>query len=570
MCVCASGSAVHTVSHAIPRKMPPKPLTPQMQSEVNAIVFRPIRSPQAGAPIPARALPQADSSNFMQYVHKQRGFEARGEDSRDNFSGMEIRGDVESSTSNQFDSVYSDRFANKDTEDHFGAGMVMSSASELATRLDEGKERGTSEMINDRKTTFDIVYSSAHNGMDTADHFGRDGGYSMAGDEAALKQERILEQKRKRYEEAKAAYYANQTVEQSHMGHEQGDSASHFAQPGSMLMADDVDTTSAFERVYGSQHVEKDTMSQFKGMRLSAGADSGNVFDATYSARYEGVDNESHFILGSMNTANEQSTTIGTTKGRYKALSKAELYPPPRPKWLHYPQMKAAPPVAAAPVPALSAPMQAHVDEIVTKGGGGASGFLEPGSFSKEAVTDRMLRIEELPASQKRFAWNSDRIAHELVCKFDKHTRRREDHISKLLWTFGSDPAFESANKNAIHVSPKNFHRVCDRFGLVCNEARAEEIFRAHNMPVQGCNLYTLAKNFLDVQDDGLVRKQSRLSKAVLAPVQAARQHSLQAQQPGASADPWRLARLSETAWKAHAATNAQRAQTAPALPPIG
>jgi len=425
--------------------------------------------------------------------------------------------------------------------------MVMSNVSELTTRLEKGKERGKSETINDRKSTFDIVYSSAHDGMDTADHFGADGGYSMAGDEAALKRERIIEQKRQRYQEAKAAYWANQTIEQSHMGHEQGDSASHFAQPGSMLMADDVDTTSAFDRVYDSQHVEKDTVSHFKGMSLSGGADSGNVFDAAYGSRYEGVDNESHFVLGSMSTANEQSTTIGAAKGRYKPLSKAELYPPARPKWLHYPQTKAAPPAAAAAapaaaVPALSAPMQSHVDEIVTKGGGGGG-------------------AGQLSASQKKFAWDSERIAHELVCKFDTHTRRREDHIGQLLWTFGSDPAFESANKNAIHISPKNFHRVCDRFGLVCNEAQAQDIFRARNMPMQGCNLYTLGKKLLNVQDEGLARKQSRLSAAVLAPVQAARQHLLQAQQPGASADPWQLARLSETAWKAH---------TAPSLPPIG
>ena len=544
--------------------LPPKPLTPQMQSEVNAIVFRPTRSnAQAAAPIPAREVSFADSSNFIQHVRKQRGFEARGEDSRDNFSGMAIRGDVDSSTSNAFDSVYSDRFADKDTEDHFGAGMVMSNVSELTTRLDKGKERGKSETINDRKSTFDIVYSSAHDGMDTADHFGADGGYSMAGDKAALKQERIFEQKQQRYQEAKAAYWANQTTEQSHMGHDQGDSASHFAQPGSMLMADDVDTTSAFDRVYDSQHVEKDTASHFKGMSLNGGADSGNVFDAAYGARYEGVDNESHFILGSMSTANEQSTTIGAAKGRYKPLSKSELYPPARPKWLHYPQMKAAAPAAAAAapaeaVPALSAPMQAHLNEIVTKGGGGGGG---PGGG-----TGHEHGAGQLSASHQKnqFAWSSERIAHELVCKFDKHTRRREDHIGQLLWTFGSDPAFESANKNAIHISPKNFHRVCDRFGLVCNEAQAQEIFRAHNMPVQGCNLYTLGKKLLDVPgggQGGLVRKQSRLSAAVLAPVHAARQHALQAQQPGAPADPWQLARLSETAWKAH---------TAPSLPPIG
>ena len=37
---------------------------------------------------------------------------------------------------------------------------------------------------------------------------------------------------------------------------------------------------------------------------------------------------------------------------------------------------------------------------------------------------------------------------------------------------FGSDPTFESkdGNNSAIQVSPQNFNRVCDRFGLVCDE----------------------------------------------------------------------------------------------------
>ena len=116
----------------------------------------------------------------------------------------------------------------------------------------------------------------------------------------------------------------------------------------------------------------------------------------------------------------------------------------------------------------------------------GAPGTSEP-KGSREIDAGRM---EVLPDSVgKKFAWESGRIAHELVCKFDQFTRRREDHMRKLLWTFGSDPCFESANKNAIHVSPSNFNRVCDRFGLVCDEGQAKEIFASHNLPSDGCNL---------------------------------------------------------------------------------
>ena len=35
---------------------------------------------------------------------------------------------------------------------------------------------------------------------------------------------------------------------------------------------------------------------------------------------------------------------------------------------------------------------------------------------------------------------NSDHIASELVSKFDQFTRRKEDHMRKLLWTFGIRP----------------------------------------------------------------------------------------------------------------------------------
>ena len=127
--------------------------------------------------------------------------------------------------------------------------------------------------------------------------------------------------------------------------------------------------------------------------------------------------------------------------------------------------------------------------------------------------------------------------------------------MRKLLWTFGSDPAFENADSSsAIKVSPKNFNRVCDRFGLVCTERQAHEIFNSHGLPANGCNLYTLAKTFLNTNDANPVQQGRRR----LAPVEPR----------SPIADPFKLARLPDNAWRSHtdgAAANAPFAT----LPPI-
>jgi hypothetical protein len=211
------------------------------------------------------------------------------------------------------------------------------------------------------------------------------------------------------------------------------------------------------------------------------------------------------------------------------AVAKAELAPPFRPKFLHYGKHQQR-----------SAAMQAEMDAIVTSargspemkgspGGDGpkaATGFVAPmGSTGLQAVeategsstalehgatgrrgADGGGRITALPESQKKFAWGSERIAHELVCKFDQFTRRQEvrgaqiaargplahppparspaqlpsrhtahhalpppsslqDHMRKLLWTFGTDPYFENAGegdghrRSGITVTPANFDR---------------------------------------------------------------------------------------------------------------
>ena len=67
--------------------------------------------------------------------------------------------------------------------------------------------------------------------------------------------------------------------------------------------------------------------------------------------------------------------------------------------------------------------------------------------------------------------------------------------MRKLLWTFGTDPYFENAGegdghrRSGITVTPANFDRVCDRFGLVCSLEHANEIFERHNLPKDGCNM---------------------------------------------------------------------------------
>ena len=119
-----------------------------------------------------------------------------------------------------------------------------------------------------------------------------------------------------------------------------------------------------------------------------------------------------------------------------------------------------------------------------------------------------------------------------------------------------------SCEKNSIHVSPTNFNRVCDRFGLVCDEGQAREIFRSHNLPTDGCNMYTLAKNFLDTPGGELTRQTRRTPGAL---------HPETRQQTVERRDPFKLARLPDNAWRQHQGpTGAAAAPFATTLPPIG
>ena len=112
----------------------------------------------------------------------------------------------------------------------------------------------------------------------------------------------------------------------------------------------------------------------------------------------------------------------------------------------------------------------------------------------ERAEASRMAREEQrmaltasaqsrVPKSQQKFAWGPERISQQLLTKMDTFTARHEDHTRKLLWTLGTDPHFKDASsRNAVKVTPKNFPRVCDRFGIACDEQQARQIFAMHNL----------------------------------------------------------------------------------------
>ena len=106
---------------------------------------------------------------------------------------------------------------------------------------------------------------------------------------------------------------------------------------------------------------------------------------------------------------------------------------------------------------------------------------------------------------------------------------------------------------------------MCSRFGLVCKEHEAEQIFNKHGLPLDGCNMYTLATKFLDSKSDtaALVRKSH---KSVLI------KNSQQANMP--KKDPFKLARMPGNAWNeyhltAPYATDVSAGSSKDPLPPI-
>ena len=119
-----------------------KPPTPEMQSEVDALVFKPKRVlASASSPPPLPPIDRSPTHQGMQQQPEQRRspylIESPGEEieyvnsMRDNPRSDHWRGGkmvLESSRSDgstPFDPVYSDAYTTKDTDDHFGDGMVL-------------------------------------------------------------------------------------------------------------------------------------------------------------------------------------------------------------------------------------------------------------------------------------------------------------------------------------------------------------------------------------------------------------------------------------------------------------
>jgi len=161
-----------------------------------------------------------------------------------------------------------------------------------------------------------------------------------------------------------------------------------------------------------------------------------------------------------------------------------------------------------------------------------------------------------LPQSQQTFAWGAERISSALLSKFDSFTARHEDHTRKLLWTFGQDPHFkETGSRQAIRVTPSNFPRVCDRFGIRCDEQQARTIFAQHGLPEQGVSMHKLTSKFID----------SPLDMANIVRDQARRMHGDAARPPTAVREttpqppyrPYKNASVHVNAWAQHASESA-------------
>jgi hypothetical protein len=124
----------------------------------------------------------------------------------------------------------------------------------------------------------------------------------------------------------------------------------------------------------------------------------------------------------------------------------------------------------------------------------------------------------EIPESQKKFGWTSNSINTALLTKMDQFTSRHEDQTRKILWTFGTDPHLADAPKkgqarsSALKITPDNFPRVCDRFGIKCDKSQGAEIFAKHGLPAEGVSMQKLSSKLIDNPLDMavVVREQAR------------------------------------------------------------
>jgi len=159
-----------------------------------------------------------------------------------------------------------------------------------------------------------------------------------------------------------------------------------------------------------------------------------------------------------------------------------------------------------------------------------------------------------VPKSQNKFAWGSDRIANALLSKIEQFSSRHEDHSRKLLWTMGSDPHFkEMGNKNSIRVTPQNFPRLTDKFGIACSENHAAEIFSRHGLDAErGVSLHKMTAAFDTSKEANYsaVREQARrMHGDAVRPAAAMRPRT-----PIKPAQQYKVAGLCADAWAQHAA----------------
>ena len=119
------------------------------------------------------------------------------------------------------------------------------------------------------------------------------------------------------------------------MGHEQLDTADHFGT--GMMMHEAVD-----DHLGTSHGHSSPTHDHFEGhgMTLAAEADDGNTFDRVFGTAYDGKPSMDHFIPGLM-AIGPPGHSQGKDRKWYPVLSKQDMIPPHRPKFLH-----GAPPAA--------------------------------------------------------------------------------------------------------------------------------------------------------------------------------------------------------------------------------
>ena len=335
---------------------PSKPLTPQMQGEVDSIVFKQKRgSPKTGlsphtTPQPERSAGQggvvsvsplrmpsfsppsdapvseASPSNLAsrrpykspylveapgpELVYVLGGRRYADKDMEDHVLPGQLSFDS-GPNKMPFDQVYSSKFNREDTRDHFGYGMNM-------------------HEDNSTMNAYDRVYDSRFVEKDTEDHFT---GMTLGRDMDAIALEEKAAERLKLYNEAKDAYKIG-FPEKAHMGHEQLDGANHF-EDYTMNLNADADEGNSFDRVYDSRFDHKDTEDHFDGysMKLAASADAGNTFDRVFGSVFDERHAVSHFDSGSMAMGPPGLTEQQITH-YYPTLTKEEMVPPPRPKFL--------------------------------------------------------------------------------------------------------------------------------------------------------------------------------------------------------------------------------------------